>query len=184
MPQAKTPRPVVPAGLAVVKWAGGWYIKHTATKLPLHQGYYRLKTAATAAAASLTDLDFDWDVDLATFRATATEDLRREVQRRVLPPEVRERRRRSAVNGTRYLEALKADGQTVGEPTSHGMAGTSYPISCGCVRIYALDTSFGQVSENDDLAVRCERHRDLRVPKLDLDDRAIREDMRRAGIPG
>lgn len=173
----------IPAGLSVTKWADGWFVAHTASRLPLHTAGFVDRADVGVALAELDRLGIDWQQPADEVRAAA-EQLpggSKMVQQIMIPPDERERRRRLAVNSTRYLRALEAAGERVLERTSHGLAGTSYTMSCGCHRTY--NVQFGSPAAGDpreDLTVRCGRHAALDVEPVSTDRDVIRREMRRA----
>jgi hypothetical protein len=164
----------VPAGLSVTRLATGWVVAHAASRLPLHQHRFARTEDLALALADLAALGIDWRQPAKTLRRAVDSAA---VQDILTPPEHREQARRVAANAERYLRALDADGHTVVASTSHGIAGTTYQLSCGCHRHYSVGVvgpDAGQPSE--ELLVRCHRHARLVVPAVSTDvDQIMRE---------
>jgi hypothetical protein len=173
-------------GLTVAKWVDGWRIVHVASRLPLHTGEFLTKGDAAAAVGGLAALAVDWDQPADAVRAAIDRAPggRAMIERLVMPPPERERRRRIAANSTRYLRWLEAAGEHVVDRTCHGLAGTVYRISCGCHRVYSINLAGPESGEpSEELIVRCGRHRDLTVPAEPTDTATIGRQMRGTGRP-
>jgi hypothetical protein len=171
----------IAAGLSVTKWATGWLVAHTTSRLPLHTAGFASRADAGVALAELERLGIDWQQPADTVRATV-EQLpggSATVERILTPPDERERQRRLAANSTRYLRALEGTGERVLERTSYGLAGTAYEMSCGCHRTY--NVQFGGPDSGDpreELTLRCGQHADLTIEPASTDRAAIRRETR------
>jgi hypothetical protein len=175
-------RASIPVGLSVAKWFDGWRVFHEASRLAAHPGEFHTRAAAKAAAVGLGPLGVDWTLPADQVRAAidGLPDGRAQVLGLLTPPEVREQRRRIGVNSTRYLRHLKEAGHVVVRRESHGLGGTVYHLSCGCVRLYGVDLVWGTPDET--LAIRCGDHADLVVAELATDLPTIRRELA-AAVP-
>lgn len=178
----------LPAGLSLARW-DGWFVRHTASGLPLHPAGFLHKADLGAALDDLTRLGVDWEQPADKVRAAIDQvDGGRDRVRHILTsPEQRERNRRVGANSVRYLRALEAAGEQIVERTSHGIAGTTYQMSCGCHRAYQVDIGLGlNLGEaKESLPLPCDRHRGLVIDAAPTDITAIhRELRRRAGRAG
>lgn len=165
----------IPAGLAVEKNPCGWFIRHLASRLPTHPGYFATKRSAlqTLAAAPV----FDWAADADTLRAAIVERLGSLDRMRayMTPPENRERDMRITANSVRYLRWFQAHGFTTAGTVSHRHAGTEYRFTCGCRRVYTIDFVWGTPDES--LPVRCNQHTDLTIAEQSTDIDEIRTQL-------
>ncbi|MDG4785400.1 hypothetical protein O7626_05540 [Micromonospora sp. WMMD1102] len=178
----------LPAGLSASKQVNGWFVTHTACRLPLHPAGFPRKADLGPALRELTRLGVDWEQPAGQVR-TAIDQVpggRDRVRHIMTSPEQRERHRRVAANAVRYLRALEAAGEQVVEHTSHGIAGTTYHMTCGCHRAYRVEIGLGlNLGEPEEsLPLPCDRHRDLVIPAAPTDITTIHRELRRQAADG
>lgn len=145
-------------GLTIEKLrSNAWKIKHEPSGLDVNSRPYKRKRDALAAIKRLEPLGIDWTLSRDELTPIIT-PLLAEITELLLSDEDRALREIAAARATRLIRALEDDGaERVVERKSHGLAGTSYHMTCGCIRGYHVSL-YGDEQES---LRPCERHEGL-----------------------